>query len=54
MQTNPENASEFKSVSNERFVGFYPFASNLTQSSAFADFVFGSLLLHFFCINFIN
>jgi len=39
MQTNPENASEFKTVSNER---------------AFADFILGSLLLHFFCVNFIN
>ncbi|KAF2836495.1 defender against death DAD protein [Patellaria atrata CBS 101060] len=39
MQTNPENKTEFESISNER---------------AFADFVFGSLLLHFFCVNFIN
>lgn len=39
IQTNPENKAEFESTSNER---------------AFADFVFGSLLLHFFCVNFIN
>ncbi|KAL9053030.1 MAG: hypothetical protein Q9162_005018 [Coniocarpon cinnabarinum] len=39
IQTNPANRSEFKSVSDER---------------AFADFVFGSLILHFFCVNFIN
>jgi len=39
IQTNPENASEFKTVSAER---------------AFGDFIFGSLLLHFFCVNFIN
>ncbi|KAF1975167.1 DAD-domain-containing protein, partial [Bimuria novae-zelandiae CBS 107.79] len=39
MQTNPENKAEFESISHER---------------AFADFVFGSLILHFFCINFIN
>ncbi|KAI9680035.1 MAG: oligosaccharyltransferase complex subunit epsilon [Caeruleum heppii] len=39
IQTNPENKSEFKKISHER---------------AFADFVFGSLLLHFFCVNFIN
>ncbi|KAF2132723.1 defender against death DAD protein [Dothidotthia symphoricarpi CBS 119687] len=39
MQTNPENKVEFESISHER---------------AFADFVFGSLLLHFFCVNFIN
>ncbi|KAL1609241.1 oligosaccharyltransferase complex subunit epsilon [Nothophoma quercina] len=39
IQTNPENKAEFESISHER---------------AFADFVFGSLLLHFFCVNFIN
>ncbi|KAL2041360.1 hypothetical protein N7G274_005742 [Stereocaulon virgatum] len=39
IQTNPENKMEFRSVSHER---------------AFADFVFGSLILHFFCVNFIN
>ncbi|KIW07962.1 hypothetical protein, variant [Verruconis gallopava] len=39
IQTNPENRKEFKEISDER---------------AFADFVFGSLLLHFFCVNFIN
>ncbi|MCJ1331468.1 hypothetical protein MMC10_008159 [Thelotrema lepadinum] len=39
IQTNPENEGEFKSVSQER---------------AFADFVLGSLILHFFCVNFIN
>ncbi|KAH0544486.1 hypothetical protein FGG08_001384 [Glutinoglossum americanum] len=39
IQTNPENKAEFSSVSNER---------------AFADYVFGSMLLHFICVNFIN
>ncbi|KAK3208406.1 hypothetical protein GRF29_77g688411 [Pseudopithomyces chartarum] len=39
IQTNPENKAEFENISHER---------------AFADFVFGSLILHFFCINFIN
>ncbi|MCJ1228390.1 oligosaccharyltransferase complex subunit epsilon [Toensbergia leucococca] len=39
IQTNPENKSEFKTVSHER---------------AFADFILGSLILHFFCVNFIN
>ncbi|EPS40583.1 hypothetical protein H072_5562 [Dactylellina haptotyla CBS 200.50] len=39
IQTNPANKTEFSSVSPER---------------AFADFVFGSLTLHFFCVNFIN
>ena len=39
IQTNPENKASFESISHER---------------AFADFVFGSMLLHFFCVNFIN
>ncbi|RDL34753.1 Dolichyl-diphosphooligosaccharide--protein glycosyltransferase subunit OST2 [Venustampulla echinocandica] len=39
IQTNVENKAEFKEVSHER---------------AFADYVFGSLILHFFCVNFIN
>ncbi|KAI9650245.1 oligosaccharyltransferase complex subunit epsilon [Ciborinia camelliae] len=39
IQTNAENKAEFNSVSPER---------------AFADYVFGSLILHFFCVNFIN
>jgi len=39
IQTNVENKSEFGEVSPER---------------AFADYVFGSLILHFFCVNFIN
>ncbi|KAL3418996.1 DAD family protein [Phlyctema vagabunda] len=39
IQTNIENKAEFSSVSPER---------------AFADYVFGSLILHFFCVNFIN
>jgi len=39
IQTNAANKAEFSSVSPER---------------AFADFIFGSLILHFFCVNFIN
>ncbi|CZT03035.1 hypothetical protein WAI453_012239 [Rhynchosporium graminicola] len=39
IQTNVENQTEFTEVSPER---------------AFADYVFGSLILHFFCVNFIN
>ncbi|KAI4842241.1 defender against death DAD protein [Aureobasidium sp. EXF-8846] len=38
IQTNPQNKADF-SISHER---------------AFADYVFGSLILHFFCVNFIN
>ncbi|KAI1344994.1 defender against death DAD protein [Xylariaceae sp. FL0016] len=39
IQTTEANKADFPSVSPER---------------AFADFVVGSLILHFFCINFIN
>ncbi|KAK0660968.1 Dolichyl-diphosphooligosaccharide--protein glycosyltransferase subunit dad1 [Lasiodiplodia hormozganensis] len=39
IQTNPENKNDFGSLSHER---------------AFADYVFGSFILHFFCVNFIN
>lgn len=39
MQSDKGNAGEFKAVGPER---------------AFADYVFGSVLLHFFCVNFIN
>ncbi|KAI5801607.1 DAD family protein [Peziza echinospora] len=39
IQSQTANSSEFPEVSQER---------------AFADFVFGSLLLHLFCTNFIN
>lgn len=38
------------------FSGARPFKVEqlLTMCRAFADFIFGSLLLHFFCVNFIN
>ncbi|TIA43284.1 defender against death DAD protein [Aureobasidium pullulans] len=39
IQSNPQNKADFVSISHER---------------AFADYVFGSLILHFFCVNFIN
>ncbi|KAI1394135.1 defender against death DAD protein [Hypoxylon trugodes] len=39
IQTTEANKSEFPAVSPER---------------AFADYVVGSLILHFFCVNFIN
>ncbi|RYP38559.1 hypothetical protein DL767_002495 [Monosporascus sp. MG133] len=39
IQTTKANKSEFPSISPER---------------AFADYIVGSLILHFFCINFIN
>ncbi|KAF1817942.1 defender against death DAD protein, partial [Dissoconium aciculare CBS 342.82] len=39
IQTNPANKGDFENISHER---------------AFADFIFGSMILHFFCVNFIN
>ncbi|KAJ8103162.1 DAD family-domain-containing protein [Lipomyces tetrasporus] len=39
IQANPNNSSQFEKVTPER---------------AFADFIFGSLVLHFFAYNFIN
>ncbi|KAI6259866.1 hypothetical protein MCOR19_003791 [Pyricularia oryzae] len=39
IQQNPQNAADFPSVSPER---------------AFADYIVCSLILHFFCVNFIN
>lgn len=28
--------------------------TNVDLSRAFADYIFGSMILHFFCVNFIN
>jgi oligosaccharyltransferase complex subunit epsilon len=63
MQTNPENKVEFESISHERYV-LPPcstarlkkqWTARLTSDCrAFADFIFGSMILHFFCVNFIN
>ncbi|PWN53683.1 defender against death DAD protein [Violaceomyces palustris] len=39
IQSNPENSSEFPKVSPER---------------AFGDFLFGSVILHFFVVNFLG
>ncbi|KAG7005977.1 aromatic amino acid aminotransferase C56E4.03 [Physcia stellaris] len=51
IQCNPANKKEFESVSHEREDG-----TGLTKVfyRAFADFVLGSLILHFFCVNFVN
>ena len=40
MQTNPENGAAF--------------GKGMSQERAFADYVLGSLILHFFCVNFVN
>lgn len=63
MQTNPENKADFESISHERYVDISRFWINDDRESgtdvhhfnrAFADFIFGSMILHFFCVNFIN
>lgn len=66
MQTNEANKSEFPKVSPERFVRTRTLWSEnddiafglLTRCTptnrAFTDYVFCSVILHFFCINFIN
>lgn len=63
IQTNPENEGEFKNISNERYVSLDipPLFSQVDGTTdtdvnrrAFADYIFGSVLLHFFCVNFIN
>lgn len=62
MQTNPENKADFESISHERYVDLVQLHHELgeteltyiTSPRAFADFIFGSMILHFFCVNFIN
>ena len=56
IQTNVENKAEFSEVSPERYEILLPAVSPMLTiiSRAFADYVFGSLILHFFCVNFIN
>ena len=65
MQTNPENKADFESISHERYVVHLPSlklinaceetrTDNHHSHRAFADFIFGSMILHFFCVNFIN
>lgn len=62
MQTNPENKADFESISHERYADFSllpkPTLRDRTDvhhsHRAFADFIFGSMILHFFCVNFIN
>ncbi|ROV99941.1 hypothetical protein VMCG_06290 [Cytospora schulzeri] len=39
MQTDDQNKSDFPKITPER---------------SFADYIFGSLVLHFFCVNYIN
>ena len=63
MQTNPENKADFESISHERYVDIIQssdsndeeYETDMHRSHrAFADFIFGSMILHFFCVNFIN
>ncbi|KAI9727907.1 MAG: oligosaccharyltransferase complex subunit epsilon [Chrysothrix sp. TS-e1954] len=51
MQTNPENRKAFEGQQEGVAVGT---GEKISDERAFADFVFGSLVLHFFCVNFVN
>ncbi|PGH35827.1 oligosaccharyltransferase complex subunit epsilon [[Emmonsia] crescens] len=58
MQTSHQGGKDGKATSTSRIVskptnGDLP-SNGLSSERAFADYVFGSLILHFFCINFIN
>ena len=46
--------SRCQAVSSFNTGTFYLEVVSLIYDRAFADFIFGSLILHFFCINFIN
>ncbi|CAD0024974.1 unnamed protein product [Aureobasidium pullulans] len=51
------NKADFGSISHERYEHTNCFLRELLPNPitrAFADYVFGSLILHFFCVNFIN
>ncbi len=59
---NPANRSEFKEVSPERCVPYYPYfvvhmishEFGISINRAFADFAMGSIVLHFFVYNFLG
>ncbi|KAK8203702.1 DAD/Ost2 [Phyllosticta capitalensis] len=51
IQTNPENKGDFGSISHERTEAA---KTDDFLNRAFADYIFGSVILHFFCVNFIN
>lgn len=63
IQTNTENKGVFGDVSPERYapmslslcyIKWSMYTCLTNRDRAFADYVFGSLILHFFCVNFIN
>ena len=56
IQTNPANRKEFQSseVDGGAKAGVGGKEEGISDERAFADYVFGSLVLHFFCVNFIN
>ncbi|EEQ86549.1 hypothetical protein RJZ56_001001 [Blastomyces dermatitidis] len=58
MQTSHQGGKDGKATSTSKTVSKptnedLP-SNGLSSERAFADYVFGSLILHFFCINFIN
>lgn len=61
MQTDPQNKAEFPKFTPERYAQdnwqLGSLEANDTNHGAhrsFADFIFGSLVLHFFCVNYLN
>ncbi|PGH10202.1 hypothetical protein AJ80_07561 [Polytolypa hystricis UAMH7299] len=58
MQTSDQGGKDGKSVvkgnNNSARKGNGDIAPGVSSERAFADYVFGSIILHFFCINFIN
>ncbi|EAW08343.1 putative oligosaccharyl transferase subunit Dad1 [Aspergillus clavatus NRRL 1] len=57
MQTSSDEKTARKPSSkgkNARFAALEGEEPGVSHERAFADYIFGSLILHFFCINFIN
>ncbi|KAJ5085891.1 hypothetical protein N7532_010662 [Penicillium argentinense] len=57
MQTSDSGSDVSKPSSkgkNARFAEESEEGTGISHERAFADYIFGSLILHFFCINFIN
>lgn len=57
MQTSDSGSASSKPSSkgkNARFADEQDEEEGISHERAFADYIFGSLILHFFCINFIN
>lgn len=62
MQTDPRNKAEFPKTSPERWVPYngiilhtnHATSADIDTRRSFADFIFGSLILQLFCVNYLN